>query len=186
MSFCSELDCDSYELSAGMSRPDLVRAVKSVPSNAGIYALYGGTGPLFVAYVGTADNLRRRLNQHLVLRNSSVTAGTSIVSLHPDLVREVRWWTDPEFQNDSSSLLAAELIAFEVLEPALRSRGGVTRVSNDRMHDVGFVQRMRGLFAGDATGSVVIPSLQDALDRIEALEHSVAALRLRLDGSEDA
>jgi hypothetical protein len=169
-----------------MSRPDLVRAVKSVPSNAGIYALYGGTGALFVAYVGTADNLRRRLNQHLVLRNSSVTAGTSIVSLHPDLIREVRWWVDPEFQNDSAALLAAELIAFEILEPALRSRGGVTRVANYRMQDVAFVQRMRILFAGDATGSVVIPSLQDALDRIDALERSVAALKMHLEGSGDA
>ena len=114
-----------------MSRPDLVRAVKSIPSNAGIYALYGGTGSVFVAYVGTADNLRRRLNQHLVLRNSSVTAGTSIVSLQPDLIREVRWWTDPDFQEDSTALLAAELIAFEILEPALRSRGSVTRAAND-------------------------------------------------------
>lgn len=169
-----------------MSRPDLVRAVKSVPSNAGIYALYGGTGSLFVAYVGTADNLRRRLNQHLVLRNSSVTAGMSVVSLHPDLIREVRWWLDPEFQNDSAALLAAELIAFEILEPALRSRGGVTRMANDRMHDAAFVQRMRILFAGDATGSVVIPSLGDALARIDALERSVAALKMHLKDSMDA
>jgi hypothetical protein len=45
---------------------------------------------------------------------------------------------------------------------------------------------MRTLFAGSATGSVVIPSLQDALDRIEALERSVATLEAHLKNSLDA
>ena len=56
---------------------------------------------------------------------SSVTTGVSAVALNPDLVSEIRWWFEPSF-SQREVLEAAEQIAFQVLNPALRSRGGVT------------------------------------------------------------
>jgi hypothetical protein len=81
--------------------------------------MYGGDER---RYVGSGDDLRRRVTQHLVLRSSSVTTGTGAVGLHPDHVRTVEWWEHPDF-SEHVVLEAAELVAFDVLEPALQSRG---------------------------------------------------------------
>ena len=64
--------------------------------------------------------------QHLVGRNSNVATGTSAVVLNPDYITEVRWWEHPDF-GDPSTREAAELVAFEVLDPVLKSR--------DTIHD---------------------------------------------------
>jgi hypothetical protein len=69
------------------------RSVNELPPAPAVYAMYGGAGREYVAYVGLADNLRRRVNQHLVNRDSSVTTGTSAAGLNPDHIRAVEWWT---------------------------------------------------------------------------------------------
>lgn len=101
-----------------------IQAIAQLPSVAAIYAMYGGDTRRYVAYVGKGDVLRRRINQHLLLRNSSVSTGTTATALIPDHVREVVWWEHARFV-ESVVLQAAELVAFDVLEPALRSRGGI-------------------------------------------------------------
>ena len=45
----------------------------------------------YVAYVGMGGNLKQRIEQHLIKRDSSVTTGTSAVGLNTDHVRRVDW-----------------------------------------------------------------------------------------------
>lgn len=154
----------------------LVASISELPNIPAVYAMYGGRGSsAYVAYVGMGGTLKQRIEQHLIRRDSSVVTGTSAVSLNPDLVTEVRWWEHPKF-TDRTVLLAAELVAFDVLEPALRSRGGITAEARNLYSDESFSGQMRSLFSYKAMGQLVIPTLQSALERIEELERRVAAL----------
>jgi hypothetical protein len=49
-------------------------------------------------------------------------------SLNSDFVTEAQWWEHPDFEKQEV-LEAAELVAFDVLEQALRSRFGMTERS---------------------------------------------------------
>src|SRR5262249_14103133 len=135
---------------------------------------FGGAGRESVAYVGLADDVRRRVKQHLVNRDSSVTTGTSAAGLNPDHIRAVEWWTDPGF-SDRATLAAAELVAFEVLQPALRSRGGITSAAQTLANDEGFRARIRALL-DTPTGRLDIPQLTDLIERLAELEARVARL----------
>lgn len=159
-----------------------VATISELPNTPAVYALYGGRGNgLHVAYVGMAEALRRRIRQHLVTHDSSVTTGASVASLNPNLVTEVRWWEHPRFA-EQAWREAAELVAFKVLDPVLRSRGTVQDAVRTILADPTFTTAMEVLFAGDPAGRLSIPTLQDALDRIEALEHRLAALEEKLSG----
>jgi excinuclease UvrABC nuclease subunit len=69
-----------------------------VPKGPAIYAMYGGEPPRsWVAYVGDAGNLRQRLTQHFVNRDSSVVTGTSAAGLNIDHVTRVDWWEHPRW-----------------------------------------------------------------------------------------
>jgi len=141
--------------------------------------MYGGRGRrLFVAYVGIGDNLRRRVVQHLVKRDSSVATGTSAVGLNPDYVTQVRWWVSPDF-DDRHVLEAAELVAFDVLDPALRSRGTISGQTSRFYKDAAFQQRMRSILLGAPAGHLRLPTLHDAMERIEKLEQRLAELEGR-------
>jgi hypothetical protein len=142
--------------------------------------MYGGAGREYVAYVGLADNLRRRVKQHLVNRDSSVTTGTSAAGLNPDHIRAVEWWTDPGF-SDRTTLAAAELVAFDVLQPALRSRGGITAAAQTLANDDGFRARIKTLL-GTPSGRLDIPQLIDLVERLAELEERVARLEGRARG----
>jgi hypothetical protein len=161
-----------------------ITTIADLPNVPAVYAMYGGRGrSLHVAYVGIAEKLRNRIEQHLIRRDSSVTTGTSVVSLNPELVTEVRWWEQSEFA-DRAYREAAELVAFDVLEPALRSRGGITDRAKQPYADEQFQHGMRYLFSGEPIGRLVIQTLQDALERIEALERRVALLEKMLAKSD--
>jgi hypothetical protein len=81
--------------------------------------MFSGRGRgAYCAYVGIAGNLKQRIAQHLIRRDSSVTTGASAVSLNPDFINEVKWWEHPEF-HQRHVLEAAELVAFEILDPVL-------------------------------------------------------------------
>jgi hypothetical protein len=152
--------------------PDAVRvvsAITEIPRAPAIYAMYGGDGRRYVAYVGIGDDLRRRVTQHLVDRNSSVTTGTGAVGLHPDHVRSVEWWEHTSF-SDRIELAAAELVAFEVLDPALRSRGGIPAEARERAGNEGFRATMIELFRGEPAGRLVLPSFAALAERVTALE----------------
>jgi hypothetical protein len=156
-------------------------SVASLPAGPAVYALYGGRGRgLHVAYVGSARDLRIRLTQHLIRRDSSITTGASVVTLHVDAVTEARWWEHADF-SDETHMLAAELVAFDVLDPVLRSRGQPQGAAQSLAHDERFRGDMARVFTEDATGRLRIPSLRDALERIDALEERVRALERALE-----
>jgi len=76
--------------------------------------MYGGESRSWVAYVGvTGTDLRGRIEQHLVRRDSSVATGASAVGLNPDHVREIAWWEDDRFSNRSMLEAAAGTAATE-------------------------------------------------------------------------
>jgi hypothetical protein len=152
-----------------------------LPAGPAVYALYGGRGRPYVAYVGSAGHLRSRIEQHLVRRDSSVTTGVSAVSLNPDFITEVRWWEHPSFA-DRAALEAAELVAFDVLEPVLRSRSAVSEAARALSSDADFQAAMRSVFDAEPAGGLVLPTLQEALDRIAALEERVRALEAWRNG----
>ena len=131
-------------------------STSELPNVPAVYALYGGRGRgLYVAYVGIAKLLRGRVEQHLVRRDSSIVTGTTAVGLNPEHVTQVRWWEGPEFEKQDV-LEAAELVAFDVLDPALRSRGNVTERAKALYKDPQFCERIRSLFSGDATGVLLL------------------------------
>ena len=101
--------------------------IYDLPNAPAVYALYSGDrGARYIAYVGIAGALKRRIVEHCIRRNSSVTTGASAVSLNPDLLTSMEWWEHPSF-GETVNLKAAEMVAFEVLQPALRSRGREVR-----------------------------------------------------------
>ena len=145
-----------------------------------MYALYGGQPPrTWVAYVGMAGDLNRRLIQHFVNRDSSVVTGASAAGLNIDLVRRVDWWEHPSF-GDGDALHAAELIAFEVLDPALRSRGNPRKNALTKVDDQAFRAEIEALVRGAAAGRFLPPDLWDIYARVIALEEEVTELRSQL------
>ena len=153
-----------------------IYSISNLPKVPAVYAMFGGIGNRsYVAYVGIAGNLRGRINQHLVLRDSSIATGTSAVHLNPDYVTQVHFWTKPEF-SDEQTIEAAELVAFDILNPALRSRGGITDRAKNLYNDAIFYDEMRHLFTSDPSGKLIFPTLQDALKRISELERRLALL----------
>jgi hypothetical protein len=157
-------------------------SISDLPNVPAAYAMYGGKGRgLYVAYVGVGGNLKQRIIQHLVRRDSSVATGTSAVMLNPDYVTQVRWWEHSVFE-ERPSLKAAELVAFEVFDPALRSRGAIQEKARQLFEDTSFREEMRALFDSEPSGQLTILTLQDALEKIESLEERLTELERKLGG----
>jgi hypothetical protein len=159
--------------------------ISELPNVPAVYAFHGGRGASrHVAYVGVADKLKQRIKQHLVTRDSSVATGPAVASLNPELVREVTWWEHPAFA-DRIRLEAAELVAFDTLQPALRSRSASQAEARTLHADAAFRAEMGALFAREPTGRHAIPILDDALERIAVLERRLDALETRLSRDDD-
>jgi hypothetical protein len=154
--------------------------IYDLPNVPAVYAFYsGGRGPQHVTYVGTAGKLKQRIMQHLIRRDSSVTTGTSAASLNPDYVTNLRWWEHPDFE-DTEKLKAAELIAFEILNPVLKSRGAVNKSALQWVSDKTFYEEIKDLFESSPTGNIKFTSLSDAFERINKLERRVQQLETLL------
>jgi hypothetical protein len=146
-----------------------------LPRGPGIYAMYAGEPPCtWVAYVGTAGNLHARLFQHFVRRDSSVVAAAA-VHLDLDYIRYVEWWEHQSLTDDTTRL-AAELVAFDVFEPALRSRGVVSRPALELYSDPDRHAELERIFAAEPTGRFVHARLPDVARQVYALEARIAAL----------
>ena len=142
--------------------------------------MYGGWPPrLWVAYVGEGGNLASRIDQHFVRRDSSAATGVAAATLNPDAVREVRWWEHASFDTKAARQ-AAELIAFRVLDPALRSRGGIGSDAQALAAEAAFRHEMEALFESAPSGVFTLPWIWDMQTRIEQLEKRVAELEDRL------
>lgn len=149
-----------------------IHSVYDLPSVPAVYVMYGGRDRKYIAYVGIGDDLKRRVQQHLVKKDSSVVTGTSAVVLNPDYVTEVKWWEDPIFSS-RNNLFAAELVAFDYFDPALRSRGNIPKDAVMISQDETFVEKMRNLFSGKPNGKLVLSNVETLMKRIEALENRV-------------
>ncbi len=146
-----------------------------VPRAPGVYAMYAGEPPrTWVAYVGMAGDLHGRLFQHFVRKDSSVVAAAA-VRLDLDYIRHVDGWYRDEFA-DGSVRHAAELVAFDVFEPVLRSRGNPSRPAVELHADATFHDRMEGVFRGAPDGRFVHVRLPDVARQVHALAARVTAL----------
>jgi hypothetical protein len=152
-----------------------------VPRGPAVYAMYGGESPRnWVAYVGIAGNLRERLTQHFVNRDSSVVTGTSATGINIEHVRFVDWWQADEFADDDKRH-AAEQVAFEVLQPVLRSRGTLRSAAADYLRDEAFVAAVRETLASPPAGRLQLPRLEDLAERVAVLEDRLQRLERRLN-----
>jgi len=150
-----------------------MHALSDLPQKPCVYALIGGRGGnKYVAYVGIAGKLRSRIAQHLVLRDSSVTTGTSAAMLNPDYVTEIRWWHSPIFE-DKVSREAAEIIAIDILNPDLRSRGRATEEAKFKAQEKHFSSKMNDIFYLKPSGSLEIFSMQDVIEKLAELEKRI-------------
>ena len=156
-------------------------SIQKLPDTPAVYAMYSGKGKgLYCAYVGVAGKLKQRVLQHLVRRDSSVTTGASAVVLRPEYITEIRWWEHLDFA-ERHILEAGELVAFDVLEPILRSRGGIQEKARQLYSDEVFRANMVSLFQGEPSGRIALMTLQDAFERIIDLERRVGELERPLN-----
>ena len=153
-----------------------ISSISYLPDTPAVYAMYAGKGQgFYCAYVGVAGKLKQRVLQHLVRRDSSVTTGASAVVLKPEYITEIRWWEHSDF-TERHVLEAAELVAFDVLEPILRSRGAIQEKARQLYSDETFRANMVALFQGEPSGKISLMTLQDAFGRIAELEQRVEKL----------
>lgn len=158
----------------------LLLGVADLPNRPALYALYGGAGRhAYVAYVGITDKLKRRAAQHLLTRDSSAATGTSAVGINADYVTEIRWWEHPRFSKPAARE-AAELVAFKLLDPALRSRKSVGKAAQELLKSSGFRKEMKTLFKKEPTGHLRIPSLEQVWRRLSAFEDRLNRIEERL------
>lgn len=150
-------------------------SIRYVPKLPGVYCLLGYSAKgLYPAYVGIGSNLQTRVQQHLEYRNSSVTTGTSAASLDPVLIGGCRWWTDASF-SEETRLKAAELVAFDLLKPVLRSRGSINKAAQELAAQADFRQWMADLTNGPAS-EVIFPNLTAVIKDLSALEKRIEVL----------
>ena len=154
--------------------------LRDLPNKPAVYVMYGGSGrSRHAAYVGMAGKLRRRIDQHLISRDSSVTTGMKAAMLNPNFVSEVEWWEHAAF-DDRDQMAAAELLAFDHFEPTLRSRGSANHDAQRLAGQKRFRARMQKLFSGAPTGVWIVPSMRTVLHRVAEIEKRLEGLERRL------
>jgi len=154
---------------------EVITSISELPTGAAIYAMYGGEDRPDVAYVGMGEKLRQRIRQHLVNRDSSATTDSGAVRLHPDYVNALAWWEHAAFA-DEVALAAAELVAFDVLEPRMRSRGGITATAKAKAADRSFRAEMATFFASAPTGRLELMTFARLVKRVAVLERRLEQL----------
>jgi hypothetical protein len=82
---------------------------------------------------------------------------------------------------ERTPLEAARLIAFDLLEPALRGGSDPPHEARKLYNEPPFVARMMELIRERPAGHLVIRSLDDAWDRIDDQQRRLADLEQRLD-----
>ena len=157
--------------------------IKNLPQRPGIYGLKSPTDKEgSYSYVGLSGKLRNRVTEHLLRRDSSVTTGASATSLNPDKIAECHWWCHKTFE-EKEYLDAAELIAFEKLNPTLVSRGSPSSKALELSQDKEFMSQMEELFSGTPSGCIVFYDLSWAVSKIRELENEIKIIKEKLKGS---
>lgn len=146
-----------------------------VPRLPGLYCVYGGGPREYAAYVGIASDLKSRLIQHLIRQDSSVTTGVSTAALNVTRVTAIAWWTGPVFE-EKSSREASEIIAFEILNPILRSRGSISAGAHASLASAGFRERATAALNAPA-GRIDFPSYDSLAAEVRELRAEVEELK---------
>ncbi len=155
-------------------------SIRGLPNKPAIYILLSGKGQNSILYVGETDNLRRRIGQHIVKRDSSVTMEGSPVKIDPTHVEKVEWWEHSDLENPVARE-AAELIAFEIFNPRVRSGANVRKDSVTMSKDAKFYGTISSLFKGLPTGRLVIMNIESVVEKLVALEERISKLEKKLD-----
>jgi hypothetical protein len=154
--------------------------IADLPNRPALYALYGGTGRrAYVAYVGITDRLKRRVEQHLVTRDSSAATGTAATGINPDYVTAIRWWEHRRFSK-RALLEAAEMVAFDLLDPVLRSRRAIGKSAQGLYQNNRFKKQMETLIKKEPTGHLPLPSLEQVWRRLSAFEERLERIEKRI------
>jgi|SRR5271156_5846189 len=160
--------------------PGDISKISQLPNSPAVYGLYAGKGRrIRPAYVGLAGRLRQRIKQHLISRDSTVTLETAPIRLNPEALTEVRWWTHLSFKR-KRVLRAAELVAFEVLDPGLRSRGFPEGRALLLSKKKSFRQRMTALFRAKPSGKMPLHTSESLAEQVVDLELRVSSLEQKM------
>ena len=153
------------------------KELRHLPQFSGIYAFKGiNDRSGMYSYIGMASQLRDRVSQHLIRRDSSVTTGASTVALNPDKISECHWWVHDSF-TDKGYLEAAELIAFNKFNPTLTSRGSVSNQAKEISSETNFKDDMDSLFDNIPSGYAIFYDLDWAIEKIKELEKEIELLK---------
>lgn len=158
----------------------MASSIRELPNQPAIYVLRSGRGSNSILYVGQTDNLRRRIGQHLKNRDSSITMEGSPVKIDPGLVEKVEWWEQTDF-SDPTARKAAEQIAFEVLNPRVRSGTNGSKGSIERSKDKTFRNRINVLFNGPPSGTFTVATLESVIERLLRLESRLTLLEKHIE-----
>ena len=154
--------------------------IGSIPNKPGIYVIYDKNG---VAYIGQSTNLRTRIKQHLINRDTTATVASAPVMLNPDKVRHVHYWWSHEAFSNINKREAAESVAFKVLKPSLRSRGTVSDEAKNILKDPKYQEfrdEMHRLFRGKPDGTYQHPTVDNLTDMVSKLYQRVAEIEEQL------
>jgi hypothetical protein len=150
-------------------------SIWQLPDVRAVYALYGAAGEeRRSVFVGIAESLLERLVEQLLIPNLRARSPSTVLFIHPGYVREIHWWEHPRFAA-TEALRAAEFVASDVLLPLLSSRRPSSRAAGTLYEDERFREEMTALFCGDPSGQLVLPTLDQLLERLARIEE-------RLDG----
>lgn len=153
-------------------------SLAELPNSPAIYALYAGHSQgTHVVFVSSASKLKPRITQHLDRRENYFSA-TPVVTLNPDYITEVRWWEHPEF-DQRPILEAAEQLVAEALKPVLRFQVNLSEDAQRFYRDATFRKNVHSFLENIPSGSLLLLNMQDALEKIVALEQRIQALEKR-------
>lgn len=143
-------------------------SIWELPEVPAVFALHGGPQRRLV-FVSLADSLLERILEQLVIPNLRLRPPSRTLYMLPGYLNEIRWWEHPEFA-DAHVARAAEFVAAGLLEPLFSSRRPSTSAANVVYDDPVFQERMRAVFRGPPSGVATIPTLDDVMERLSALE----------------
>jgi len=75
---------------------------------------------------------------------------------------------------------AAEQVAFEALQPVLRSRGNLRSAAADYLRDEAFIAAVGHTLAAPPAGRLQLPRLEDLAERVAVLEERLQRLESKL------
>jgi hypothetical protein len=109
------------------------------------------------------------------MRDSSAVVESAPVQINVDSISSLKWWQHDDFQS-RDRLEGAEIVAFEVLKPTMRSRGGVSASGQKQSTKSVFRDEMLRLFHSTATGSLKFPNIRDLARKLSELERRIDEL----------